>query len=171
MIEEKKLVFKEISERVKNESGFVLASYKNLTAGLISDLRGAIHHSGGTFFVLKKRLLLKSLQEEKMQYELADLEGHVGLVTSGKDFVLTTKALFDFTKANDSTVKVLGAVFEGKQCSPDEVKQISLLPDEKTMKGQLIGVLQAPMTQMLGVVHSLLTSPMHCLENKVKKES
>ena len=51
-------------------------------------------------------------------------------------------------------------------CSASDVEQISKLPSKEEMRAQFLGTLEAPLSQTLGVIEALLTTVMHCLENK-----
>ena len=44
------------------------------------------------------------------------------------------------------------------------------LPAKDEMRAQLLGLFEAPMSQTLSTMESLLTSVMHCLENKKDKD-
>lgn len=171
MIKEKALLLEEVKENLKPEVGFILAAYQGVKANDFAQLRENIASSGGDFIAVKKRVFLKAASELNLQYELGELEGHVGVVISNDSMVATTKALFDFKKSNVDKLQILGGHFDGKKCSADDFEQISKLPTLNEMRAQFLGLLEAPMSQTLGVVEALLTSVIHCIENKVNKES
>ena len=45
---------------------------------------------------------------------------------------------------------------------------MSKLPSKDEMRAQFLGTLEAPMAQTLAVMDALLTSVVHCLNNKVQ---
>lgn len=171
MIEEKKLYLEEIKSNLKPEVGFILTSYSNITANEFANMREEIVAAGGEFLALKKRVFLQAAKGLDLPYELSDLEGHVGLVISNDAMVTTTKALFKLKKGSADKLKILCGHFEGKKCTAEEFKTISDLPTLDEMRAQVVGVLEAPMSQTLAVVQALLTSVIFCIENKAKKES
>lgn len=171
MIEEKKLLLDEIKKSLKPENGFIVASYEGIKANEFAQFREGIAEAGGNFVAIKKRVFQKAAADLDLEYELNELEGHVGLVTADDTFVATTKALYKFKKESADKIKILGGHFEGKKCTPTEFEQVSKLPSLEELRAQFVGLLEAPMTQTLGVMQALLTSVCYCLENKANKES
>ncbi len=171
MRKEKTLLLDEVRSNLKPEVGFILTGYEKLTANEFAAFREQIAATGGDFVAVKKRVFLKAAAQLDLQYELNELEGHVGLVITNASFIAMTKVLFDFKKSNTEKFKILGGHFDGKKCSPTEFEEVSKLPSLNEMRAQFLGTLEAPMTQTLGVLQALLTSVIYCLENKAKKES
>ena len=67
---------------------------------------------------------------------------------------------------NEKVLEVLAGRYEGSMCSAEDVEQISKLPSRDEMRAQLLSAFEAPLAQVLAVTEALLTSVMHCLENK-----
>ena len=171
MIEEKQLLLDEIKDSLKPEAGFILTSYVGIKANEFADFREDIATAGGNFLVIKKRVFQKAALDLGLEYEIGELEGHVGLVYSEDTFLATTKALYKYKKSSADKVKILGGHFEGRKCTPEEFEQVSKLPTLDEMRAQFVGLIAAPMTQTLGVLQALLASVCYCLENKANKES
>ncbi|MDN3507859.1 MAG: 50S ribosomal protein L10, partial [Simkaniaceae bacterium] len=58
-----------------------------------------------------------------------------------------------------------------QKCVETDFKMIADLPTKNEMRAQFVGLLEAPMVQVVNVVNALLTSPLHCMENKCQKEA
>lgn len=170
MLAEKELFLEEVKGKVDPSIGFVLASYRGINANTFAGFRNRLVEVGGDFFVIKKRVFVKAAKDLDLQYEVSELEGHVGLAFSKENFLGMTKALYGFKKENDGSLSILGGHFEGKKCSSQAIEQISKLPSQNEMRAQFLGLLEAPMTQTLGVLQALLSSVIYCLDNKAKKE-
>jgi len=171
MIEEKQLLLDEITDKVKKSNGFILASYRGLTANATAGFRDQLVKAGGSLFAVKKRIFLKIASEMKLEYELGELEGHIGVVLVEDNFVSTSKAIYAFAGEHKDAIKVIGGHFEGKKCSSSEVEQISKLPSLNEMRAQILGLFEAPMSHVVGVFEAALSSVVYCLDNKAKKES
>ena len=63
-------------------------------------------------------------------------------------------------------MNVLTGYMDGKLYNAEEVKTLSELPSKDELRAQFVGLLEAPMGQTLGVFDALLTSVIHCLNNK-----
>jgi large subunit ribosomal protein L10 len=163
---EKQLLLNEIKDKIAGSKAIVIASYKRLEPNAASMFRTNLAKTGGGLEVVKKRVLIKAAQDAGVALDPAQLQGHIAVVFANEDPVQTTKAIFQFSKENEEVLEVLGGRFEGAVCSAQDVEQISKLPSKDEMRSQFLGTLEAPLSQTLSVIEALLTSVMHCLENK-----
>jgi len=163
---EKSLLLKEIQQKIESSSAMVIASYKHMSPNLAAQFRSQVEKNGGSFEVVKKRLLVQAAKMLGVSLDRATLQGHIGVVFASQDPVQATKYIYHFSKENDDLLDVLGGRFEGALCSARDVKLISELPSKDEMRAQLLGTLEAPMSQTLAVVESLLCSVIFCLDNK-----
>ncbi len=170
MREEKQLLLDEIKEKIDGSTAMVLTRYQSLTPDLSADFRSQLMKAGGSFAVVRKRVLIKAAEVGGITLDPNLLQGHVGVMFAQEDPVSPTKVLFDFAKDNKETLEVLAGQFEGRLCSAEDVKAISKLPPQDEMRSQFLGLLEAPMSQTLSVMEALLTSILHCIENKSQQE-
>lgn len=168
---EKTLLLDEIRERGQASDAVVLFKYMKLTPNRAYELRQEIMKTGGRMTVASKRMIIKAFSSAGIEFSNLELDGHVAFVSTGKDSVETTKVLCQFQENNQETLQILGGYFEGKVCSKSDMVEISKLPGKNEMRSQLLGLFEAPMSQVVGIMDSLLTSVPYCLENKSSKES
>lgn len=169
MRQEKQLLLDEIKELIDKQGSFLIMSYLGLEANMANKFRRNIADLGGGVEFVRKKLLLKAAQESGVQIDTS-LPGHIGLVFAGQDSIATTKAVFKFRKESDQAVKVLGARIDGIIYNAQDVEKISTLPSKPEMQAQLLATFEAPMAQLVGVMNSLLTSTLYCMESKCKQE-
>jgi large subunit ribosomal protein L10 len=168
---EKQYLLDEIKEGIDNSNMMIVLSYQNLNANNTANFRKELEKTGGSMLVVKKRVFLKAAESSGYVLHHKNMKGHVGLVFSGDDAVTTTKAIYKFRKDNDNTLEILGGHFQKKICSSKDFEKVSKLPSLEQMRAELLGVLEAPMAETLSVMNALLTSVMHCLENKANQSS
>ena len=171
MREEKQLLLDEIEDKIGQSTSLVLLKYQNMTPNKAADFRSKVVGSGGLFQVMRKRIFIKAAAAAGIEFDLAALEGHVGVVFAYQDPVPVTKLIYEFSKENDQALEVLCGRFEGKLFTAGDVKQISNLPSRDEMRAQFLGTLEAPLSQTLAVMEALLSSIMYCLENKSQGNS
>jgi len=164
---EKSILLKEIKDKIDASKALVLATYSKMSPNTAANFRVNIGKTGGTFEVVKKRILIKAAEQAGFSLDHGMLRGHIGVVFAEEDPVQTTKCLYDFAKENEKILDVLAGRFEGVLCSAKDVELISKLPGRDEMRSQLLGLFEAPMSQTLAVMESLLCSVPYCLENKV----
>lgn len=170
MRSEKQFLLDDAESRVSTSGITVAFSYKGMNANTTSDFRDAIVSAGGSIYVMKKTMLVKAAKQAGLNLDLKELPGHIALMYSDEDnAVASTKALYTFKKESGGLLEVLGGKFEGQPCKADDFEKISKLPTQDEMRAQMLSVFEAPMAQTLSVVEALLTSVMHCLENKAKE--
>ena len=163
---EKQLLLDEIKDRITGSEALVWTKYNSLTPDISADFRMKLNESGAGFTVVSKRLLLKAAEEAGITLEKPALEGHIGLVYASKNPIESIKAFYSFAKENKDLFEVLGGQFEGSICTAEEVKVISQLPSKDELRAQILGVFEAPMAETVSVMDAILTSIIHCLENK-----
>lgn len=170
MRQEKQLLLDEVKEKIEGSSAFILASHKKLNPNLGFGFRKALRSVGGSFCVVKKRLFLKATTALGLKIDAQTLGGHLAVISSGEDVAQTAKAVYTFSSECKENLEVLGGYFEGKLRSPEEIEEIAKLPSKIEMQAAFLGTLEAPLAQTLGTIEALLTSVLHCLDGKIKKE-
>lgn len=168
---EKQLLLNEIKDKIAGSKALVFASYKKLEPNKASGFRMNLAKTGGSLEVVKKRVLVKAAEGVGFAIDPALLEGHIAVIFADEDPIQTTKAVYQFCRENEEILQVLGGRFEGTMCSANDVKQVSDLPSKDEMRAQFLGTLEAPMSQTLAVIEALLSSPLHCLENKCQQSN
>lgn len=171
MRQEKQLLLNEIKDKIGSSKTLVLAQYQNLDPNNSADFRTNLADAGAELEVVKKRMLIKAAEYAGIALNTFDMRGHIAVVFTNQDPIPATKVIYKFCQENEKNVEVVGGYFEGEVCSATDVKQISQLPNKKEMQARLLAVLEAPMSQMLSVVQSLLTSVIYCLDNKNQQEN
>lgn len=171
MRQEKQLLLDEIKEQIENAGAMVFLKYQKMGPNLAHQFRNSLSSTGGSFEVVRKRVLLKAAEAAGFALDYNQLEGHIGVVFIGQDPVQVTKVIYQFAKENEDVVHVLAGRFEGNIFSASDVLQISELPTKDEMRAQFLSVLEAPLSQTLAVMEALLTGVPHCLENFIQKEN
>lgn len=163
---EKQFLLDEIKDKMDVSTALVFAKYQRLNPNLASKFRMLLNEKGGSYKVVRKRILLKAAKTSGFEIGAGALEGHIGVIFIEQDPVDVTKAVCQFQDENKDLFQVIGGRFEGQLCSANDVVAISKLPSQDEMRSQFLATLEAPMSQTLAVMEALLTSVMHCLENK-----
>jgi large subunit ribosomal protein L10 len=171
MLKEKQFLLDEIKENITLDAGFIILSYQKLAPNLVASFRQNLYEQGSKLLVTKKRMFCKAAKELGCDYEVGDLSGHIAVVSCSDDFIQVAKSLCKFQKENKENIQVLGGYFQQKPCTGDQVERIAELPSLPEMRAQVLGLLEAPMSQTLAVFDAIMTSVLHCLENKIQKET
>lgn len=171
MRKEKQLLLDEIKEKINHFDSFVIFNYIGLSANAAGQFRRQVSSLGGNVEILKKRVLVKAADNAGIPLHVENLPGHIGIVFAGKDPIETAKVVFKFKEDNGKTIDVIGGRFDGKMYTGDDVEKLSKLPSKDEMRAQLLSVFEAPLSHTLSVMEAIVTSVMHCLENKSKQDA
>jgi len=167
---EKQLLLDEIKELIDRHDSFVIFQYSGVMANSMGDFRNSMAKVGGDVQMMRKRILLKAAEQMDVELDEEALDGHVGLAFTGEDTIETEKVVYDFSKETGEQLSVIGGRIDGELYNAEQVKTLSQLPGKDEMRAQLLATFEAPMSQTVGTMDSLLTSLLHCLQNKVDKE-
>ncbi|MGD2168730.1 MAG: 50S ribosomal protein L10 [Chlamydiota bacterium] len=171
MRSEKQLLLDEIKDKIQSSNAMIVTNYQAFTPNVSWDFRDRLRGLNGSYEIVKKRVFIKAAEECGMEVDLKDLDGHIGVLFAETEPVEPAKFLFQFNKENGAELKVLFGKFDGQTYSSEDVEKLSKLPGMQDMRAQFIGLLEAPMSQTLSVMQSLLTSVMYCLQNKSEQTS
>lgn len=142
VLEQKKQVVSDITEKFRNAKSVVLVEFKGLTVEKATELRNKCREAGVEYKVYKNTLMRFAFEELGYKDMSAHLEGPNAVAISFNDEVSAAKVTSDFAKTSNDTVKIKAGVAEGKVMNSDEVKALANVPTREVLLGQLAGVLQ-----------------------------
>ncbi|WP_201457059.1 50S ribosomal protein L10 [Chlamydia sp. 17-3921] len=169
MKEEKKLLLQEVEEKILAAQGFILVKYLGFTAVYAREFRNSLFGISAEFEVLKKRIFFKAIESTGLQFDCPNVEGHLGVVFSYKDPVSAAKQILNFNKQHNNSLVFLSGRIDDTFLSGEEVEAIAKLPSLKELRQQVVGLLAAPMSQVVGVMESTLFGILSCVEQRAEK--
>lgn len=123
-----------------------------LTVTETSELRVKMRQAGGSFKIAKNTLAKLAVKDLPCAGITDHLTGPTALSFS-QDPVAAAKIIAEFSKSNEKVEIVCGALGE-KFLDANAVKQLASLPSLDVLRGQLVGLLQAPATKIAGVTQA-----------------
>jgi len=152
-LDDKKAVVAEISAEVAKAQAIVVAEYRGLEVGSMTELRREARKSGVYLRVLKNTLARRAVDGTPF----SGLSEHmVGPLVYGisPDPVATAKLLNDFAKANDKLVIKAGAM-PNAVISAKEVKALASMPSRNELLAKLMGTMQAPVAKLVQTMNEV----------------
>ncbi|KAF0811288.1 50S ribosomal protein L10 [Andreprevotia sp. IGB-42] len=141
-LEDKKAVVAEISAEVAKAQTLVVAEYRGIGVGSMTQLRKQARESGVYLRVLKNTLARRAVQDTPF----AELADHmVGPLVYGlsADPIAAAKVLNDYAKKDDKIVIKAGS-YDGKLLSVAEVGALASIPSRDELLSKLLYVMKAP---------------------------
>lgn len=130
----------------------VLGRYAGLTVAEMTTLRRRLADAGGGLKVVKNRLAKIALEDHPGRAGAGMFTGPTAIAYS-VDPVAATKAAVDFAKEKEKFVLV-GGLLGATVLDEAAVKTLAALPSLDQLRGQIIGLLQAPATKLAGVLQA-----------------
>lgn len=152
--EKKREQVAQLRELFDNSKITVVAKYTGLSVQGIQQLRATARQENVVIKVVKNRLVRVSLRESK-SYKQADtslLSDQLLYAFSSEDEVAPAQILAKFAKTNDA-IKLVAGYSDGQALDTAAVVMLASLPSKDQLRGQLVGVIAAPLTSMLGVMN------------------
>ena len=138
-----------LGKKFKGAEILLLTQNKGLNAQATNDLRVATRAVGVDYRVAKNTLAKIALKGTNYESMADQMKGPIGFVT-GSDAVATAKVIAEFAKKNDKLV-IIGAKFGDMIMDAAKVKEFAALPTLDEIRSKLVGLLQAPASQLVGV--------------------
>lgn len=159
---EKEAILREISDAVAASEHILLADYSGMKVKHFSLLRSALKGVDAKALVVKNSLLGVVLQQADRHVPEEALSGKTVMVTGGADVTAVAKTLKTFTKEQKLLV-VKGGSLNTQVLSEQDIEAMADLPPREVLLAQLVGTVQAPMTQLVGVMHAKVSSLLYVL--------
>jgi large subunit ribosomal protein L10 len=142
---------------VKQSKGAILTDYRGLTVAEVTNLRKRLRGVDAEYHVVKNTLLKIAL-DGKVSPELEPLlTGPTAIVFAREDVVAPTKAVLDFLRElKKPDIKVKGGWIDGKVYDVAQVTALSKLPPKEQIVGQLVGTLNAPISNLVGTLDNII---------------
>lgn len=141
--EKKEEIEKRLTDAITGSQSAVFVNFHGLTTPDANALREALRVRKVRYIVAKKTLLRRALVKASIGGEAPDLAGEVA-IAFGEDLVDPAKGVAEFEKTHKESFRILGGVLEKKYRSPDEIAHLATIPSSKELRGQLVGVMHAP---------------------------
>src|ERR687894_533961 len=137
----------EVSAQLKGAQSVIVAEYRGLDVGRVTQLRAKARKSGLYLRVLKNTLARRAVQGTPFE-KLADQMVGPLMYGIATDPVAGAKVLSEFAKDNEQFVIKAGAMPNAVMSSQD-VKALALLPGRQELLATLLGTMQAPVAKLV----------------------
>ncbi len=148
----------------------ILVDYKGMNVPQVTELRRQLRTAKASYKVVKNTIAKRALKGTTFEVLEKFFEGTTAVAYTSTDPVALAKTLTTFGKTAP-TLTVKAAVVQGRAIKPAEVAALAALPAKPELYAQLLGVLQAPMVQVVTVLSATSRSLMNVLAAAEKKRS
>lgn len=154
IIESKKVMVDEVSEKFSSAQSAVVVEYRGLNVAQLTELRRLLREENIEFKIYKNNIAKRAAQKAGFDDVAESITGPNAFVFGTEDAVSPARILAKFAKDNDKLVLKSGVV-EGKQLASNELMQIATLPSRDGLLSMLLSCLQAPVRDFAMVTKAI----------------
>ena len=146
-LEQKQAVVAEVSEQVKSAQAIVLAEYRGLPVGNMTELRKRARTSGIYLRVLKNTLARRAVADTPFAGLTDQMIGPLFYGISA-DPVAVAKVMHEFSRENLEKFTIKGGAMPNVVMTPQQVADLAKMPSRKELLAILLGTMQAPIAKL-----------------------
>ncbi len=147
-LEDKKTVVAEVKAVADEALSAVAAEYRGLTVGQMTALRVEARNAGVYMRVIKNTLARRAIEGTEFECMQDTLSGPLLIAFAKDDPGASARVIKNFAKENDA-LKAVSLAVGGQLMSGDQLDQVASLPTLDEARGMLVGMLAAPMSQLV----------------------
>lgn len=147
VIERKKSVVQEITDRFEESQTAVIVNYRGLDVAEVTELRKQLREAGVDYKVYKNSMSRRATVNVKLEELNETLVGPTAIAFSKDDVVAPAKIIHNFAKKHEA-LEIKGGVIEGEVASIEQLQELAKLPNYEGLVSMLLSVLQAPIRNL-----------------------
>ena len=143
----KEEIVKNLGEVAASAKSLVFVNFHGLHVANETALRNSLREKNVGYKVSRKTLLKRALSG-KAEGELPELAGEVALAYSSEDELSSAREVYNFGKAHDGILKILGGIFEGKFRDGNFMTELAMIPGKDVLLSKLAFLFKSPIQRL-----------------------
>src|SRR5438132_2213475 len=143
----------EVAAKLAAAQAVIVAEYRGLSVGRVTQLRAKARKSGVYLRVLKNTLARRAVKGTPFEKLSDQMVGPLAYGIS-KDPVAAAKVLHAYARENDKLV-IKGGAMAGQLMSAKEVGQLATMPSREELLAKLLGTMQAPIAKFVQTLNEV----------------
>ncbi len=145
----KQQIIQTLSEALKEAKTVVFARFFGLSVSETSAIRKALRDENIGYYVAKKTLIARSLNEHGYKGELSELPGKIAVVWSDEDEIAPARAIREQGAKKKDTLFIEGGVFNGAYVDAAYMQSLSIIPSMPVLRGMFVNVINSPIAGLV----------------------
>lgn len=154
----------EMHERLTRAKAVFLADFRGMSVGKATTLRNELRGASVEYKVFKNSLFDRAAQGTDMECLSPYLVGPTAVAISYDDPVSAAKVLSKFAKDPQGKFVLKVGVLSGKLLDIKQIQALAELPSREVLLAKMLGSMQAPATNFVGVLAALPGSLVRALD-------
>ena len=167
----KQVQVSQMHDKLKRAKAVFLADFRGMNVEKATTLRNELRAASVEYKVFKNTLLDLASKETDVACLAPYLAGPTAVAISYEDPVGAAKVLSKFAKDPQGVFKLKAGMLSGKVITVAQIQALADLPSREVLLAKMLGSMQAPATNFVGVLAALPGSLVRVLDAiRVKKE-
>ncbi|HEU0264584.1 MAG TPA: 50S ribosomal protein L10 [Geobacterales bacterium] len=150
--DDKQQVVTELHEKLKRAQAVFLTDFRGMNVEQATVLRSELRKASVEYKVVKNTLLELASKETDKEGLASHYAGPTAIALTYGDPVAAAKVLARFAKEQQNTFKLKAGVLTGKLITVAEIQALADLPSREVLLAKMLGSMQAPATNFVGVL-------------------
>jgi len=147
-LEDKQALVAEVKEIAANSESAIAAEYRGLSVEQMTEFRAKARAEGVYVRVIKNTLAKRAVEGTEFECLKDALKGPILLAFSREDPGAAARVIKEFAKNNEALATQAVAI-GGQLYGAEELARLASLPNLDQARAMVLGVLQAPLTQLV----------------------
>ena len=165
---EKQNLTKEYLNRLNASPFFIVVDYKGLNVGHLTELRKRLVKAGAELHVVKNSIFRLAAKEAGLADLNGAMAGQMAVVTGQRDISTAAKVIKTFGSEFDK-LKVHFGYLNNQRLEQPSIMILADLPSVEVLRGQLLGVLNAPASKFVRLLNTPASQLARVLQARKEK--
>ena len=139
-----------MKKRLASAKSIVFVNFKGLTVAETKILRRQLSGEKVGYFVAKKTLAKRALNDLKATGEMPEMPGELAIAYSD-DPIAPARETYVFQKASrdKGSIAIVGGIFEGVYKNQVEMMEIATIPSLHVLHGKFVNLINSPIQRLV----------------------
>lgn len=166
---EKQRIIEDLTSRFHSGPSVFIVEYQGLKVNEMDLLRKKLRKTNTEFRVVKNTLLEKASLGTDMEKMKDFFSGPTAVAICDGESSAAAKVFIDY-REDFPEIKIKGGIFEGEVVDLSRIERIAKLPSRQELLSEFMGLLSAPMGNLVGVLEQARSSIVGVLEGLKEKK-
>ena len=155
VLEQKKQVVAELTERLNNSVAGVIVDYKGINVADDTALRQELREAGVEYTVVKNTLLKLAIAGTELSGLDSVLEGTTAIATSADDYVAAARILNKFADTHKN-FEIKNGFIDKEVIDVAKISGLAKLPSREVLLANVLGAFQAPISAFARAIQAIV---------------
>lgn len=166
-----RLLTKEYVDVLGKARGIVVLSMGGVTVKEVEVLRGQLAEKGVKLRIVRNAIARRVLAERGFEFGADVFTGNVGIAYGAAEAAIHTAKLITKPEVKKAgKIKLKAGVLENTLLGPADAAILAAVPDQNTLRAQLVGLIQAPARSIATLIAANPSGIARLLQAKIDKQ-